>query len=805
MPLPFLKSSSSKAPPTAPARPPSPLSAANNKTSVPIRSSRPSTGHGSVSGRRGSGQSRDTPSITSASASSIFTAPPPAPSVPTPSAPPSSFPSSIPKSNSARPSTSQSSRSLSSRLLRRRPSEKTSLARPSPLPVSSESEGPTEPLTGSTTGPDLFAEQQEAAWSGPTPIMSAAERRASEADRQRSTSVYEGNESGYSLGRRASEGKEGDPSWLRRGSDGSIGQQGRRGSEWSFASGGHTPSMTGNGFTSLPPPPRKGAKRYLKVEEGDGVEDLSDVEAPHLGLWGRRGSDVADVEATPLPRDHPFAQVYIAPVPSKSSQERVSITKSSESGGRNRFGDAPPMPSYSSYEAKATHFSPSKRNLPRSPRPNKNSARNADIALSPPPRSSSRLTEATSSSPSIPSSTSHKDGLLSTSPSFTRRPSFSSFPKPQPTGPTRHRSNSFSNSNSPHHDIPIPTFLPEPTGLPVLPLKYQLSSRSPKSSSSMPQLQRSAVLSPTRPSRSTRRPTDELSTDASAESDDEEWTGRIGSRPVKGAYEVVVQRVESGGEGEIKWEVIIRPSSGAVKSSKKPLSLSSSLTSASAPSGSTHVNLSLAIDRASGVLSFGDDTAVPILDMHATPTSRQSSRDTHTGSSRRTPASVRVQGYRVDAGAYPPHTRGNTFGITGARKLAMGLGVEEVEGSSSPSSFGSDSKHDRKETITPPRMQTPPPMPSNPYATSTPTSSSRKLRSAEPWQLAPALTPLTPNLRSAVATPPCSSTPRELTYVSSPSPRSTPRRTRIVSASQLNGGLFAHGTVDGMSEEVETM
>ena len=31
----------------------------------------------------------------------------------------------------------------------------------------------------------------------------------------------------------------------------------------------------------------------------------------------------------------------------------------------------------------------------------------------------------------------------------------------------------------------------------------------------------------------------------------------------------------------------------------------------------------------------------------------------------------------------------------------------------------------------------------------------------------------------------------------------TPRRTRMVSAKELDGGLYAPGTVDGMSEELE--
>jgi hypothetical protein len=38
------------------------------------------------------------------------------------------------------------------------------------------------------------------------------------------------------------------------------------------------------------------------------------------------------------------------------------------------------------------------------------------------------------------------------------------------------------------------------------------------------------------------------------------------------------------------------------------------------------------------------------------------------------------------------------------------------------------------------------------------------------------------------------------------SPRgATPRRHRIISASQLNGGLYAPGTVDGLSEDLETL
>lgn len=704
---------------------------------------------------------------------------------------------------------------------------------------------------------DVFADQQDAGWVPGGPIMSAAERRASEDH----AAVGDSAEFGVWTELRASEGK-GEVSTLRRGSEGVGTVGGRRDSEWSCASAGTEQALSPSiGFTSLPPPPRKGAKRYVTADEREGIEIIVDPSTPALGngstdLWGRRGSDIANLDepvpSAQLPRDHPFAQVYTAPrnvsISSKSSQDRehaLAAAKVSNDGGsgKNRFGDAPPLPALKSYDGTPGYLPSPKRAPPRSPRSIK-APRPVDMGLSPPPRSSSRINDATSridlsTSPSLASSITHSDGLIATPVSadkrVTRESSVSSFPKTQwqgsgnqkQPGPVRTRSSSFSSSPSyrpPHHSIPIPDFLPDAAASPIEPLRYQLRSHSPRSSSSIPQLQRPAVLSPTRPSVS-RHGTDQSSLGSaetpSVGSDDEDST-RSG---LEGGYEVSVKCINGGIGGEVKWEVTMRSTrTGGTRSlvSALPVNLSSGgTTSTSAPRGANHLNLSLSLDQASGTLSF-DSASRPLSDLHATPTRRFPSKELrNTSSSRQTPnSSERGQGQRLELNDYhPPHSRGHTFGSASGRKLATGLAVEEVDGyslTSSPTSSVGRNKLDRRDTITPPpRMETPPPMPSHPHISTTPVSSSKKREPAslrhsrstsqnEAWFLSPALAPSTPTRAGdGTRTPPRSTTPRELTYVSSPSPRSTPRRTRIISASQLNGGLFAHGTVDGMSEDAE--
>jgi hypothetical protein len=87
---------------------------------------------------------------------------------------------------------------------------------------------------------------------------------------------------------------------------------------------------------------------------------------------------------------------------------------------------------------------------------------------------------------------------------------------------------------------------------------------------------------------------------------------------------------------------------------------------------------------------------------------------------------------------------------------------------------------------TPPRPVTPPPAP-NPNLSTPPSLGHRKGVSESYMYPSPS--------RAGRRSP------------SQPSPRVseiwTPRRTRMVSASDLNGGLYARGTVDGMSEELE--
>ncbi|KAK1926559.1 hypothetical protein DB88DRAFT_471091 [Papiliotrema laurentii] len=91
---------------------------------------------------------------------------------------------------------------------------------------------------------------------------------------------------------------------------------------------------------------------------------------------------------------------------------------------------------------------------------------------------------------------------------------------------------------------------------------------------------------------------------------------------------------------------------------------------------------------------------------------------------------------------------------------------------------------------TPPRAVTPPPAPNPNASPSTPPPPGHRKRISE--------SSMWPSPSRAGRRSP-----------SAPSPRNsdlwTPRRTRMVSASELNGGLYARGTVDGMSEQLEEL
>jgi len=93
-------------------------------------------------------------------------------------------------------------------------------------------------------------------------------------------------------------------------------------------------------------------------------------------------------------------------------------------------------------------------------------------------------------------------------------------------------------------------------------------------------------------------------------------------------------------------------------------------------------------------------------------------------------------------------------------------------------------KEKQKERDSPqPRPSTPPPAPN--LANSPTTPSSRKKGATSMWP--------SPS-KNGVGRSRSPASPRDMF---------TPRRTRIVSAAQLDGGLYARGTVDGMSEELE--
>ncbi|KAK4685764.1 hypothetical protein P7C73_g4376, partial [Tremellales sp. Uapishka_1] len=91
-----------------------------------------------------------------------------------------------------------------------------------------------------------------------------------------------------------------------------------------------------------------------------------------------------------------------------------------------------------------------------------------------------------------------------------------------------------------------------------------------------------------------------------------------------GGYEVEIICSDSREEcDELRWEVVIRKKAPktAVPGSSSPLHLSTSSSTAQAPSSASSINLSLALDQPTGKLVF---IAFP-MDLHATPTRRRPS------------------------------------------------------------------------------------------------------------------------------------------------------------------------------------
>ena len=329
-----------------------------------------------------------------------------------------------------------------------------------------------------------------------------------------------------------------------------------------------------------------------------------------------------------------------------------------------------------------------------------------------------------------------------------------------------------------------------------------------------------------RTSHKTRRPdlqtNDSDSQDASHDSDVEANSGFLTKRTSssRGGYEVEVtcddsQWATNGEDSEMSWKVTIRRprhlhdesssgsrTNGAGPSSSgaaiNPLQLSSGRSMASAPSSASSINLSLSLDQPTGKLVF---IAFP-MDLHATPKRRGSAS-----------ASRRSQ----DPGPPTPPIAPSPRDLFSAVSRSQTSSAE----ASAPSS----------------RMETPPPLPTTdtgphtppPALPSTPQNRSSSRLDRTEYPVTPTRVRLSGNFSPGPGSAGNFTSPRSRgssgiarslspafsgstpgnnsTGLITPGTYSTPtsaaRRTRLVNAPDLEGGLYARGTVDDMSEELE--
>jgi hypothetical protein len=326
---------------------------------------------------------------------------------------------------------------------------------------------------------------------------------------------------------------------------------------------------------------------------------------------------------------------------------------------------------------------------------------------------------------------------------------------------------------------------------------------------------RTPVKARTRPEH-TRQDSDSQS--ASQDSDVEVNTGFIGKRRSlnsRDGYEVEVTCDDSqwadgkDEEGEMTWQVTIRrprkgvrddgansmasssSGPGPTTNPMSPLQLSSGRSMTIAPGTASSINLSLSLDQPTGKLVF---IAFP-MDLHATPKRRGSSSKFTPGPGPPTPP-------------LPPSPR--ELFTAGSRSQSSSTGT------SPPST----------------RFHTPPPLPTTenaprtppPVLPSTPQSRSASRLDRTEYPVTPTRVRLSgqfsPGPGSGNFTSPRSRGSSNVARSLSPAfsggngnglitpgtystPTSSARRTRLVNAPDLEGGLYAQGTIGGLSEELE--
>lgn len=347
------------------------------------------------------------------------------------------------------------------------------------------------------------------------------------------------------------------------------------------------------------------------------------------------------------------------------------------------------------------------------------------------------------------------------------------------------------------------------------------TSSSPSTKRRIPQRSRSA-----RRTQALQAGTDSDSPSISQDSDAEVGVGSgvVGKRrsiSARDGYEVEVTCDDShwpGPEdesGEITWQVKIRRQPRLPQSvvngqgqdyglptvaPSSPLQLSTERSRATAPGTASSINLSLSLDQPTGKLVF---IAFP-MDLHATPRRRGSQSQSHSASTRRSPG--------PPTPPLPPSPRDLFSASTGpsGSSDAPPLPTSAVPPSTPPRAPAfqpstpqsrSSSRLDRPEyPITPTRVRLSGQFSpaangagtgSGGYASPRSRGSSSIARS-----LSPAFSGGTPgSVGNGYISPG--------TY-GTPTGSAARRGTRLVSAPDLEGGLYAPGTVDGLSEELES-
>lgn len=273
--------------------------------------------------------------------------------------------------------------------------------------------------------------------------------------------------------------------------------------------------------------------------------------------------------------------------------------------------------------------------------------------------------------------------------------------------------------------------------------------------------------------------------------------GKRRSVSTRDGYEVEVSCDDSqwpGPEdesGELVWQVKIRrqprpqsndPSLSAGPSS--PLHLSTGSSRAVAPGSASSINLSLSLDQPTGKLVF---IAFP-MDLHATPRRRGSTSH-----------------HRRTAGPGPP-----TPPLPPSPRDLFSAGAATARPDAAPAPTAPDMEE---------APSTPPPAPRQP---STPQSRSSSRLDRPEYPVTPTRVRLSGQFSPAGAASPRSRGSSSIARSLSPAfsngtpgngytppgayttPTSASRRTRLVTAPDLEGGLYAPGTIDGLSEKLES-